>query len=286
MMKYGLLLQTCNSDVLLTRRLLLRIAELDGWRWFSSVFFYIDQDLSLDEFELIIRPCLPAELRVHLFPALAFDEWRQNKRETAVRLYKAVSDLNMDFVKFDADLYFNNLDFLAEFRGKVGFAGRKMPFWAGAKIGREELEFIQGGIVFFGPMARKMLRAISEEDLAGVIDALPRLIKIRSGYTWERCQRYFMHEDILVSGILRQLYGVPIHHIKHLQVSPYDLGIDFKESSFSAAEFFELFSRHTVCAYHYEGANWGNRITMNKYLKWVYNRAVKPAAAETKTIEG
>lgn len=127
-MKYGLLLQTCNSDILLTRRLLLRIAELDGWRWFSNIFFYIDQDLSLDEFELIIRPCLPEALKVHLFPALAFDEWRQNKRETAVRLYKTVSELNIDFVKFDADLYFNNLDFLEEFQGKVGFAGRKMPF--------------------------------------------------------------------------------------------------------------------------------------------------------------
>ncbi|MCO6489293.1 MAG: hypothetical protein J5I98_12790 [Phaeodactylibacter sp.] len=283
-MKYGLLLQICNSDVLLTRRLLLRITELDGWRWFSNVFFYIDQDLSLEEFELVIRPCVPEALKVHLFPALEFDEWRQNKRETAVRLYKAVSELNMDFVKFDADLYFNNLDFLEEFRGKMGFAGRKMPFWAGAKIGREELEFVQGGIVFFGHLARKMLRTISEEDLAGIIDALPQLIKIGSGYTWERCQRYFLSEDILVSGTLRQLYGVPIDHIEHLQVSPYDLGIDFKDASLSAEEFFELFSRHPVCAYHYEGANWGNRVTMNKYLKWVYRMAASPAAAETETI--
>lgn len=281
-MKYGLLLQTCNSDLLLTRRLLLRITELDGWNWFSDIFFYIDQDVSPDEFELVIRPSVPNGLEARLFPALAFDEWRQNKRATAVRLYKAVSEFNMDFVKLDADLYFNTLDFLKEFRGKMGFAGRKMPFWAGAKIGWEELEFIQGGIVFFGPMARKMLRTINEESLVKVISNLPEMASIGGGHSWEKCQRYFLSEDILVSGILRQLYGVPICHIENLQVSPYDLGINFKDNNLSAEEFFELFSGHPVCAYHYEGANWGNRVTMNKYLKWVY----KMAASETETTTG
>lgn len=285
-MKYGLLLQTCNSDLMLTRRLLLRITELNGWGWFSDIFFYIDQDVGLDEFELVVRPSIPKELKVHLFPALEFDEWRQNKRKTAVRLYQTVSKFGIDFIKFDADLYLNNLDFLSEFEGKKGFAGRKMPFWAGAKIGREELEFIQGGIVFFGPLARKGLRSVSEQDLTRIIDELPRLITIGGGYDWERCQRYFLNEDILVSGILRHLYSIPIDHIENLQVSPYDLDINFKDNDLSAEEYFEEFSRHPACAYHYEGGNWGKRITMNKYLKWVYNMAAEPAAAETETIEG
>lgn len=281
-MQYGLLLQICNSDILLTRRLILRITELKAWGAFSDLFIYIDQDVSMDEFELVVEPFLPKHLKLHLFPAMAFDEWRQNKRKTAVRLYQSVCELDIDFVKFDADLYFNNLDFLSDFRGKMGFAGRKMPFWAGAEVNGQDLEFIQGGIVFFGSLARKMLRSIREKDLEQIIDHLPELITIKGGYNWERCQRYFLSEDILVSGVLRQLYNVPIYHIEQLQVSGYDLGVNFKEDDLSAEKYFELFSVHSVCAYHYEGANWGKRITMNKYLKWVYEREKMEKTATAK----
>ena len=270
-----LLILTCNSDILVTRLLFIRLKELDAWKCFTSLHIYLDSDISMEEFNLILRPHIPfRDDHIHIHYNDIFNAWNSCNIRTALNLYHEVSKYGVDFLKIDTDIYPVSINFFKTIiqAGCDGYGGRVMPFFRNASMNNHPFYFVQGGVTYFGKNAREYLIKLNDFDL--VINEIREAwvsIEFHDENNPTLYKKYFTEiEDVVIFGVLASLHNIPIHNINCIQLSPYDIVKDFQNQNLRPSSIIELFKQTEALAYHFEGNQWGNRIFMNKVLKWLY----------------
>lgn len=271
-----LLLQTCCADILLTRQLLNRITYLNAWEFFEGVAISLDGDLEISEVNEILLPVIPLpKCKIRVRRCNKIDSWSSNNVETALEVYKWACSFGKDVIKIDSDLFIANREFFLRIvTEQTGLSGRCMPFFIESYLNGKQLMFIQGGVIFFGKIAREFILNLDLEDVNNFRRHVWDYVSISDEYNKQEYVDYFTNvDDVVLLGIMPVLKSIELKNIIKIQISPYDIYLNFKTEKFDPRILAMRYKASGALGFHYEGNQWGQRDYMRKCLKWLYENS-------------
>ena len=154
-----LLILSCAQDIMLTRRLFLRIERLGGWRYFSYLHLHLDSDVPERDVETVLSALSVPQIQVHVTRSNEPGCWRSKQAETMLAVYQMACAFDSDIVRLDPDVFIPSEDFFEHLAVPYdGIAGKLMLLSPPAVISGRQLDFIQGGVSCWGPHGRSFLR--------------------------------------------------------------------------------------------------------------------------------
>ena len=268
-----LLILTCNHDLHLTRSMLRRITRLRGWQYFNHLHLHLDKDVPLAVAKSMLLSASPLpEENVLISQAEQSDGWRIDRAQTMLRIYQQVCKYDQDIVRLDPDVYIASPDFFELLaRPYSGIAGKLMPLYLPATVEGRRLDFIQGGVSFWGLEGRRYLQELDICAIQAFKNSYLNVVSLENPRRREEYEYFFLTtEDVVLTGVLAIVAGIQRTNLPGIQVSSYDVMPDYRSERWTYADFIESYMRSGALAYHFEGAHDGRRERMTQMLHQFY----------------